>query len=102
MAMAINCATNKATRNAGPKPSANATGITKVGRGHEKRLAREIKELLSRNIACELDWGFTTRDFVKLGIRALLARRGKANAVPARTAISVRKIKALGKSRMSG
>src|SRR5215213_10973129 len=34
------------------KPS--AVGITKVGRSHSLRLAREIKELLSRNILAQV------------------------------------------------
>ena len=39
------------------KQSPSAVGITNVGRGHNLRLAWEMKELESRNIACELTRG---------------------------------------------
>src|SRR5688572_7777716 len=35
------------------KQSTSALGITKVGRGHKWRLAREMKDVFSRNIARE-------------------------------------------------
>jgi hypothetical protein len=39
------------------KQNPNALGITTVGRSHICRVAREMKELLSRNIAREVDLG---------------------------------------------